>query len=305
MYTQSASPWGRPTVTERRRAWFALIALFVGLISPRAVTAHPSVSVVMNRAGDVFFSDLYRIWAIRADGGLAVVLGGVHAHELWLDDEGAVLGEDVANVGEIYRHRVFKIDPDGSVSWVVPWRPGYPREDPAYATTREAGGPGWALGLGGVVRRFDAQGRRLGDNVRVPRPVRWITSHPSGALVTREHDILMLSPRGEHLFRIRPDLTRTEAFDWVGDHHTIMKPWVGLGGDIYVPVYGGQRIERFDANGQLRETLPTPPGWSPTGGLVDAQGAQWVLEWEESGQRCRVRLTGRGERDEVFDPSAR
>lgn len=55
---------------------------------PFPLLAHPPVALVMDRGGNVFYSDLERVWMIAPDGRKSVAVPGVHTHELGLDAEG-------------------------------------------------------------------------------------------------------------------------------------------------------------------------------------------------------------------------
>lgn len=94
----------------------------VGL--PANTDAHPSVSIVVDSTGTIYYSDLFRVWMIMPDGARAVAVDGVHTHELWIGPDGNVWGDDVQNVGEQYRHRIWKRLADGSLVNTRPWRDG-------------------------------------------------------------------------------------------------------------------------------------------------------------------------------------
>ena len=79
-----------------------LAALFVWTLS---AAAHPSTGIVIAPNGDVFYSDLERVWRVTPDGRKTVAIADVHAHVLVLED-GAILGEDSDWLGgNRYRHR--------------------------------------------------------------------------------------------------------------------------------------------------------------------------------------------------------
>ena len=83
---------------------FALIAFVLGAAPAHA---HPSAGIVRDRAGNVYYADLERVWQLSPDGRKRVVVSGVHTHELWLDSAGILEG------GLPGRARVRRIDRDG------------------------------------------------------------------------------------------------------------------------------------------------------------------------------------------------
>lgn len=97
----------------------ALFLLAV-LATASLVTAHPSAGLVMDSRGNLYFSDLTKVWVLRPDGSIEIAVPRVHTHELWLGPADTLYGEDVTNVGEAYRHRVWKLAPDGAL-WILEW----------------------------------------------------------------------------------------------------------------------------------------------------------------------------------------
>ena len=63
------------------------------LLADAAAEAHPGVGIVQDRRGNVFFTDLKRVWRITADGQMSVWLPDVHTHELCLAAEDSLYGE--------------------------------------------------------------------------------------------------------------------------------------------------------------------------------------------------------------------
>lgn len=56
----------------------AALLTIVAAAAPRALSAHPSVSVVVTPDGRVYFSDLERVWVLDPDGSFRVAV------PLWL-----------------------------------------------------------------------------------------------------------------------------------------------------------------------------------------------------------------------------
>jgi hypothetical protein len=69
------------------------LALLWILISCAPAIAHPGWGIVVDRAGNVFFTDLKQVWRIGTDGTKTVVVPNVHTHELFLDSAGTLHGE--------------------------------------------------------------------------------------------------------------------------------------------------------------------------------------------------------------------
>ncbi len=100
----------------------------LGLLSA-SVSAHPGTGLVKDQAGNIFYTDLSNIWKIDSSGRRSLVVRGVHTHELALDLNGQLVGEDVKYLGnDRYRHRVRRLELNGTVSNALPWRTGFWRD---------------------------------------------------------------------------------------------------------------------------------------------------------------------------------
>ena len=101
----------------------ALIVLaFVGVL---AVQGHPGVGIVMDRRGNVFYTDLVQVWMITPDGRRSVAVPNVHTHELAVDSADTLIGEEVRTAGGGWQHRVWQRSPDGRITDLVHWQDGF------------------------------------------------------------------------------------------------------------------------------------------------------------------------------------
>ena len=86
-----------------------------------AALGHPGIGVVMDKRGNVFYSDLAQVWRISPDGQKKVVVPNVHTHELGMDDQGNLYGEDSHYSGEAtnkWDHSYWKLSAAGKLSYV-------------------------------------------------------------------------------------------------------------------------------------------------------------------------------------------
>jgi hypothetical protein len=265
---------------------------------PALAAAHPPVSLVLDSRGNLYFSDLRNVRVLRPDGRIEIAVADVHTHELWLGPDGALYGEDVTNVGEDYRHRVWRLEPGGAVTDVIGWRDGYPDEFHDYGFQRDAGGNAYVL-------RRDARSIEVRDPTRAlvreilldddPGFLHWLTVSPEGLVhVAIGPDLYRIEP-GEVSARVLAhDLVeRTPEFDFVHDRHALMGMWKDARGDICVSVYSGQVVKCVSARGEVTELTRSPGKWSPVGGRARPDGGHWLLEWS-SDNEVRVRAIEAG-----------
>ena len=76
-----------------------LISSFLFLIS-FTVTAHPGIGIVKDSKGNIYYTDLAKVWKISLDGSKTVVVSGVHTHELYIDEHDNLYGEHLWYNGE-------------------------------------------------------------------------------------------------------------------------------------------------------------------------------------------------------------
>ena len=283
-------------------------ALLFGTVLTTAslVIAHPPSVLVMDSWGNVYFSDLANVWILRPDGTTEIAVPRVHTHELWLGPGDTLYGEDVTNVGDDYRHRVWRLAPDGGLSDVIPWRSGFPDDFHDYGFSRDS------VGLTYVLRRAERAFEVLdesGDRVRTISLagfdgfVHWLTVSPDGRVhIGVGSDLLTVAPGGTEAMLVTSGLVeRTEEFDWVHDRHALMGLWPDPAGNVYVSVYSGQVLKRVSPGGRVSVAARSPEDWSPVGGMVSADGAVWILEWSGS-NKVRVRRLDPDGAERIFTP---
>lgn len=279
---------------------FWLLLGFVVLTS--SAHAHPPYSLVMDERGTVYYSDLSNIWQITPDGQRRIVVPDVHAHELWLDASGALYGEDVANVGDRYRHRVWRLSPDGSLSDARPWREGHPSDHEDFAISRDARGREYVLKRASsqLVLQENSQQLNVVDLSPIGSAPERIHVSPSGvAHLTAGSSVWRWNEGTPAPVLVASDLIdRSEAFDFVQDRHALMGVWEDDRG-VYVTVFSGQHVTRIADDGTRTVVARSPGNFSPTAGLTAPDQALWLLEFSSSNE-VRVRRLAPDGKETVY-----
>jgi len=84
--------------------------------------AHPPTGIVVNKQGIVYFTDLETVWKLDINGSLTVFRSGVngrHVHELALDKDDNLLGADTSNDGSKWISDVWKMKPNGELTYLL------------------------------------------------------------------------------------------------------------------------------------------------------------------------------------------
>jgi sugar lactone lactonase YvrE len=101
----------------------AVIAVIGTWLSLSATAqAHPASGIVLDRAGNIYFSDLETIWKIDISGKLSVLRAGVsgrHVHELAIDAQDNIYGADISYESEKWISDVWKMTPDGKFEYLL------------------------------------------------------------------------------------------------------------------------------------------------------------------------------------------
>jgi hypothetical protein len=250
--------------------------------------AHPSVSVVFDSKGNVYYSDLEKIWRVAPDGSRAVVVPNVHSHELFMDAQDNLYGEQLWYEGDAtkkFDHYFWRRSPDGRVDRVVAAHEAFKNErDPSFVRDR-AGNQYWAQRPSGPIMKNSAVLAR--GNFR---DIRFLTVTPDGTLYFIDtFDLIRVTPDGR-LSTVARALT-TEDLMPSRAHNQIMGLWTDRAGNVYAADIKDKVVKRVTPQGAVSVVLRSPFSWDLSGGAFAPNGDLWVLEFRL--YEARVRNVGR------------
>ena len=258
------------------RFWTGL-ALLLATAAPGA--AHPGVGLVMDRQGNVFYTDLAHVWRIAPDGRKSIAMRDVHTHELALDATDNLYGEDLQfQGGDKWRRRLWMRTPAGAVRDVIPWRSGFPRD---FGVVRDrAGATYWieSTRKRSLLRKRSPDGRltTLAPQARLGSPLNWLTVAADGSIyVVDGRDLRRIDPNGE-VSTVAPALAGPRKDPWLGGMA------IDPRGNVYVAVYSDSRVVRVTPGGKVAAVARSAAPWAPSGVLVAPNGDLWILEYSTS-----------------------
>jgi|HubBroStandDraft_3_1064219.scaffolds.fasta_scaffold00801_3 tetratricopeptide (TPR) repeat protein len=263
----------------------------------------PGWGITIDPAGGLHFADAEAgvLWQVDARGRAAVLLEGVHAHELYGDSGGALYGDDLVWDGgwRSWRRGFWRLDPAGRLTDVLPPALEVPpgmglladRRGNRYAFGRR--GAGGALVLfrrapGGTVTSLagggpgQADGHGAAAGFERVRAVRW---GPDGALYASD---------GAAVRRI----TLNGDVSTLGGNPVggLREPWpllLGLAidprGHVLVADQARAGLLEITPGGAVSVRLEGGPFWSPAGVVADRRGI-YVLEARPA--RASARMLG-------------
>ncbi|MEP6568229.1 MAG: hypothetical protein ABJC10_00505 [Acidobacteriota bacterium] len=263
------------------------------------VAAHPASGIVLDRAGNIYFSDLETIWKIDTGGKLSLFRPGVsgrHVHELAIDDQDNLYGADLSYESGKYINDVWKMTPAGAFQYLLEptakpplgtsiWRDRdgnnylfdqdnakthtlLLRRTPEGKVTTLAGGAyGHADGKGSAARFGRVRNIAFGPDGNI-----YLTDGSTLRKVTMDGNVTTLAKDLD----VRTSEDEPTLFD--GTEAILTGLAVAANRDVYVADSGNRRLLRVSGNGKTEVLLRTDPPFSPNGVFLGASGEIYALE---------------------------
>ncbi len=265
--------------------------------------SHPGVGIVMDKRGNVFYTDLKHVWKIAPDGKTSIAVHNVHTHELCLDTLDNLYGEHLWYEGDATKkwgHRVWRLSGDGKLEDIVPASEGFLKN---YSFARDRNGAMYWAERGVPTMLYE---RSTDGKISTYGPkdffkdVRWFTATADGTLFLSEgNSICKVTPDGKVTTLAKNLIDRSISQIHVSDKHALMGLWTDKSGNVYVAVYAGRVVKRISPDGKVNVVAKSSFPWSPTGGLVAPNGDKWLLECSMT-NAVRVRRIAVNGREHIY-----
>lgn len=264
--------------------------------------AHPASGIVLDRAGNIYFSDLETVWKIDAARKLSIFRAGVsgrHVHELAIDGQDNIYGADVSYepAAQKFISDVWKMSPDGAFEYLLEptdnpprgisiWRD---REGNNYlidqnnhtktqtlllrrapdgkVITLAGSSYGYADGKGTAARFSSVGNMAFGPDGSI-----YLTDGSSVRKVAMDGTVTTLAKGLD--FRTRED--KPTLFG--GAYGNLAGLTVDSAGTVYVADAGNRRLFKIDRAGKVDVVLRTDPPYFPNGVVTAPGGDIYVLE---------------------------
>ncbi len=275
----------------------AIVFLFAG-----TAAAHPATGIVVDRKGQVYFSDLETVWKFDALGKLSIFRSGVsgrHVHELTIDDLGNIYGEDVSyeSATEKWISDVWRMTPEGALTYLLA-----PTTDPPRGLTmwRDREGNTYFIDQNnhlkqrtlllrrtpdGIVSTFagSAYGHRDGKGTDAQfSSVGGMAFGPDGSLYLTDGTYVRRVAMDGSVTTLAKDLNSRTSEDkptlFGGLYGSLAGLTVSSNGTVYVADAGNRRLLRISHDGKVNVLLRTDPPYFPNGVFATPAGEVYVLE---------------------------
>lgn len=277
-----------------------LVLFFLLLFSSAAAVADPGVGMVMDKNGNLFYSDLTQVWMIQPDGTKSIAVPNVHTHELYLDKDGTLFGEHVWYNGEkqnTWGYYLWSRLSTGKIVKIKDSTAGFPEW---VSFTRDDAGNMYYIEKGIPVYfwKIDtAKKKTLLGTKSFASVGRLYLSKKNDLYVSNGADLYWI-PAGDSI-----ELFLKDAGDVTGEvsSHTIMNTWGDNKGNIYFAT--GKVIKKTEKNRYTITIYKSAGDWSPSSGLIAPNGDFWVMEYNSKNE-VRVNKISAAERKQIVKSNA-
>jgi len=110
---------------------FFHLSLFAMLSCALRSSAHPSIAIVKDSKGNIYYSDLGQVWKIGG-GKKSIAVANVHTHELFIDVNDNLVGEHLWYDGDAsgkFYHYLWRLEKNGKLDTIFTTTQAYSKFD--------------------------------------------------------------------------------------------------------------------------------------------------------------------------------
>ncbi|MGH9971849.1 MAG: hypothetical protein ACREBG_29215 [Pyrinomonadaceae bacterium] len=262
--------------------------------------AHPATGIVVDSAGNIYFSDLETIWKFSTEGKLTVFRAGQsgrHVHELSIDQLDNVYGADVSYnpAKKGWPTNVWKMTPEGKFAYLLATTEHPPS---GWSIWRDQAGNMYSVDQNNHTKRETLLLRRTPDGtvgtfagsayghadgkgaLAKFSSVGGMAFGPDGSLYLTDGATIRKVTFDGSVTTVAKDLTFRTSADkprLFADSGGLTGLTIDAGGNVYAADAGNRRLIKVKSTGEVEIILRTEPPYFPNG-VAASGGNLYVLE---------------------------
>lgn len=248
--------------------------LLIGLIVSCRCFGHPGIGIVKDSKGFIYYTDLEKVWKVDPSTlKKTVVVPNVHTHELLLDKDDNLFGQDLQYSGEatnIWHHSVWKLSPTGKIDTVIPETEGVYLEQFTLVAD-EQGNQYWNQHwkTDKIIKRKPTGETEVlaeGDF----KDVQWMFALNGNLYFIKNGNVYVIAEPGKLKF-FAGNVNQQKpggAYSIWGDNHK----------NIYISNTDVREVQKVTVTGKISSYFKFEKDWLITAGLFDNNENLWLLE---------------------------
>lgn len=244
--------------------------------------AHPGIGIVKDSKGNIYYTDLGRIWKIDPlTRKKTIVVQDVHTHELFIDANDDLYGEHLWYNGEAldtWGHYVWCLRSNGSLDTIISPSAGFLEN---YSFVRDSSGNMyWAQRFKPLsrIQKATPAGKVTTLAEGEFKNIRWLHATPGGIVYFIDLTDLYKIENGRLQLIAKNLQERTPLTGFADPVHDVYGIWLDNKANVYTAILGGQTVKRITPAGVVKDVVYSPGIWRPSGGVFDKEGNMWLME---------------------------
>jgi hypothetical protein len=258
-----------------------LLLLFI--LAPLVVFCHPGIAIVKDSKGNIYYSDLFKIYKI-SKGKTTVILPDIHTHELYVDAEDNLIGEDLHYDGTSkFYHTLWRLNPSGKLDTLVNRKEAFISVD--YAIARDNKDNEYYIKAFSTnsdtthIYKRSVDGKETLLATGNFKGVTWLHPQDDGSILYVHHNnVYRLTSDGNTHLIAKKIGNEKPSFPFSGNSITVWGAWQDAAENVYVAVFSDQTVKKISPSGKVSDYYKSDGNWAPNHGVFDNNGQLWLLE---------------------------